>query len=82
MVESPAAAFAGTLTVNCCGEMALTLRGNVGVVVAPAGRPLIVTDTMPAKPFTATTETVTGKLVSPCATLRALDERASLKSPG
>jgi hypothetical protein len=80
MFESPAAAFAGTVTVNGCGELALTLRGNAELVVAPAGRPEIVTDTVPVKPFAATTETVMGELVAPWTTLREVGETERRKS--
>jgi hypothetical protein len=81
MFEVPTVAFAGTVTVNCCGEPALTVSGNAGLVVAPAGSPEMVTETEPVKPFAATTERVIGELVAPWMTLTELDEAERLKSP-
>jgi hypothetical protein len=80
IAESPTAAFAGTVTVNCCGEFGLTVSGDAGLVVAPAGNPDIATDTVPEKPLKPLTETVIGELVAPWTTESEVVESERLKS--
>jgi hypothetical protein len=70
--------FTGTLPVgvestvvivNDCGALAVTLSGEDGFVVAPAGNPDMATDTLPANPLTGLIDTVAELLVPPAMAL-------------
>jgi hypothetical protein len=80
IVELPTVAFAGTLTVNCCGEPALMLSGDAGLVVAPPGNPEMAADAASVNPFTALRETVTGELVPPSTAVSEVVESERPKS--
>jgi hypothetical protein len=71
-----------SLTVTCCEEFALTVRGNGGVVLAPSGKPEIATETDPVKPFAPATETVIAPLEHPCIALMEDGEAEMVKSGG
>jgi hypothetical protein len=65
-VKVPVGVAGPMLTVNCSEELALIVKGDGGLLVAPLGSPEIVTKTDPLKPFVPLTETVIGELAHPC----------------
>jgi hypothetical protein len=79
-MKVPVGVSALVFMVNCWDEFALTVKGKVGLVVAPAGKPEIATDTRPVKPFVPTTEIVMGALPHPCIALTVPGESEIVKS--
>jgi hypothetical protein len=59
---------------------AATLKGLAGLEVAPAGRLLSVTWTLPVNPLTGITETLIAELVAPCWTEIELEDKPREKS--
>jgi hypothetical protein len=80
MLNCPVVAFdeAPKITEVICP--AITKKGLAGLLVTPAGTPVRVICTLPENPFSALTETVTGALALPCATLSVAEETAIEKS--
>jgi len=81
-VALPVGVEADVATVNGCGDPALTLKVPAGLTTAPAGRPVIVTDTLPLNPLVGVTETVTSAVVLPTAVVTDDGDAANEKSGG
>lgn len=78
--ELPIDALPGTTNDTWAEELAFTLKPHDGEQVMPEGNPVMLTPTVPEKPFKELTETVNGELVVPILVLIEEDETEMEKS--